>query len=183
MIQFLATPTGTDTPKYLFAELTKHTIIVCNSIVTFNFIAPCLWELCARGDVEHWVWDADENTINGTDIEISTHHHDYVFIDDSGNEIQRISVVSLDTNDYDEFVEILDTIRTATSIRDLFIFNYNHRTGVEDAPIPLSAYTSAEKDWEAGFDRIIKNMIIGRYHIDVPLDNTSATTWLDITKI
>lgn len=181
MIQFLATPVDTENPKYLFAELTAHTIIVCNAMPAFNFIAPGLWELCTRGDIEHWVWDADEEIINGTDIEHSEHHHDYVFIDDTGKEIQRISLVSLDTHDYDEFIKILDVIRSATSIRDLFVFNYNYHTAQVDAPIPLSSYRSAEADWVAGFDHIIKNMIIGRYHIDVALDNAAATEWLNKT--
>lgn len=178
MIKFLATPIDSDAPKYLFAELTAHTIIVCNSMPAFNFIAPGLWELCNRGDVEHWSWDADEETIDGTDIEISTHHHDYVFINADGSLSQRISLLSLDTHDYDEFIELLDVIRSATSIRDIFIFNYDFRTNDVDAPIPLSAYASSKADWEAGFDKIIYNMIVGRYHIDVSLDNTSATEWL-----
>lgn len=180
MIQFLATPVDVENPKYVFAELTKHTIIVCNSMATFNFIAPGLWDLCVHGDTEHWVYDADEETITGTDIEISTHHYDYVFTDEAGNEIQRISLLSLATHDYDEFIEIIDTIRKATSIRDLFIFNYNAYTGTEDAPIPLSSYRSATEDWNAGFDRIIRNMIIGRYHIDVDTENTAASTWLNL---
>lgn len=179
MIKFLATPIDSDTPKYLFAELTAHTIIVCNSMASFNFIDPGLWELCNRGDIDHWAWDADEETIDGTDIEISTHHHDYVFLNTDGSLNQRISLISLDTRDYDEFIKLLDVIRSATSIRDIFIFNYDHRTGEVESPIPLSAYRSAKSDWDAGFNYIIRNMIIGRYHIDILLENTAATKWLN----
>lgn len=160
--------------KYLMCELTANTIILCENDVALNTISEmfkALTEVDSKNSDKVSYYSDDENDTLVLTVD-EPYKKVYVF-----NDIQTITIVCIANElDIKQVKDTLSEIRNMKDRRDLWFVQYNIYNNVVDDPIAFSEFKGHETVFNDGFDKLIRNIILGRYYFNIYYENIPKLT-------